>query len=98
MSDSEEPSYAGLWLRFLTFIVDTILFAILFYLLESLTLESAPILLKIISYWLYSSLLLSSKWHATIGKKILGLSIYGEQGEGLTFYVPLYVFSYPFYL
>jgi len=47
--------------------------------------ENANSLRGIVISWLYSALLHSSKWQATIGKKLLGLKVVDENGNRISF-------------
>ncbi len=87
MTDVNNVRYSGFWIRLFAYIIDTIVtlipiaaVAVVFEKNESLV-----ALLTLVIAWLYTALLTSSSWRATVGKKVLGLVIVDEYGERLSF-------------
>ena len=105
-------SYAGFWLRFVAFIIDSLLLyfvgMILFLpfaasmgmgmrgmmtgrppdlqgLLPMIHAMLRLALLRMVLHWLYYSLLESSAWQATLGKKALGLEVTDLDGNRISF-------------
>ncbi|MCD6310127.1 MAG: RDD family protein [Candidatus Eremiobacteraeota bacterium] len=97
-------SYAGFWLRFLAWAVDTFITMIFIFLFGlysysavaigyELT-ESIPfmeflkwlrLLLMVAIVWLYFALMESSKWQATIGKRIFSIIVTDYHGKRISF-------------
>jgi uncharacterized RDD family membrane protein YckC len=105
-------AYAGFWLRFVAFIIDSLLLyfvgMILFLpfaasmgmgmrgmitgrppdlqgLLPMIHAMLRLMLLRMVLHWLYFSLLESSGWQATLGKKALGLEVTDLDGNRISF-------------
>ena len=82
--------YAGVWLRFLALVIDTLIFAlagiILGFILGIMggSPKSLDIPLFIVG-WLYYALLESSVKQATIGKMVLGISVTDLSGNRISF-------------
>jgi len=99
----QTPAYAGFWMRFLAYLIDTILMSAVFFpvgFVLGLTIgasggdENAPALalagsasrgVSIVVGWLYFSLLESSSWQGSVGKKLLGLRVVDMNGERISF-------------
>jgi uncharacterized RDD family membrane protein YckC len=97
------PVYAGFWIRFLAYLIDTVIMIAIFcplgaifgvlVLVAGADENSAPmavgnILINIVSVvagWLYFSLLESSSWQGTIGKKLLRLTVTDLDGNRIGF-------------
>jgi uncharacterized RDD family membrane protein YckC len=47
--------------------------------------QASIIIIPAIAYWIYSALLESSKWQATIGKRLFGIYVTDEIGNRITF-------------
>ena len=93
--------YGGFWIRFLAYIIDAIILQIAISVLLMVigglvfaigTSESAAMALVVVGYgfsfvlnWLYFTVLESSTWQATVGKKALNLIVTDEQGERIGF-------------
>jgi uncharacterized RDD family membrane protein YckC len=112
--------YAGFWIRFAAITIDSIIFLVFFlvffiswYMIapnsydKYILSDSFSFLIYFVSgffSWLYSALLWSSSWQATIGKKILSLKVVDPVGEKITFlnasgrYFAQYVSSFVFCL
>lgn len=104
--DFQMPEYAGFWLRFAAYLVDTVIIFLIFIPLTlALAVASASVtdgddngamalfqlanmglnLVSIVVTWLYSSLLESSSWQATIGKKAVGIRVTDMNGNRISF-------------
>lgn len=91
----EAPTaYAGFWIRVLAELIDWVLlnivsFSIGFVLGLSLGDEGAATALSVpLSFavnFLYSAILESSDWQATVGKRICGLRVVDEHGQRISF-------------
>ena len=77
--------YAGFFTRFIAFMLDGLFLYIPLDILEKLSNEYLYIPLAFIVWWLYNSLMLSSSWGATFGKKILSIKILDENMQQLSF-------------
>lgn len=96
---NESTKYGGFWIRVAAYIIDgTILLIpglLISFLLEAAMLaenEREKVLLNIadisyntIMWWVYSAVLESSAWQATIGKKAVGLKVIDENGNRISF-------------
>ena len=92
-----EISYGGFWLRVIASIIDGILIQIVvfvgaFFIMRLVmgegTEESLQIVANLVGLvitWLYYTLLESSNWQATLGKKAVGLKVTDLQGEQIGF-------------
>ena len=94
-----ELKYAGFWLRFLALMLDGFIviignFIIGFVFTLLLTISVlfpegySELVLNMISVggvWVYYSLMESSSWGATIGKRIVGIRVVDQSGNRITF-------------
>jgi uncharacterized RDD family membrane protein YckC len=91
MNKYSKTKYAGFWTRSIAFVIDAILTA-LPLLLTALFVERVWIvgwrgwLLWGVLYGLYHTLLLSSRWRATIGQKIVGIYTLNDDLSPLTLF------------
>ena len=83
--------YAGFWLRFVAFIIDTIVVNVAIAVIgmavgnkgeDGLSLSGA---LNLFGNWLYFALLEAGPWQATVGKKVLGLVVVDGRGNPISF-------------
>jgi uncharacterized RDD family membrane protein YckC len=96
----QTPVYAGFWLRFAAYLIDTVIMLLVFVPLGAVLgvilaasgnqeielLVAAPIRVgSILAGWLYGSLLESSSWQGTIGKKVVGLRVTDLNGNRISF-------------
>ena len=99
----QTPVYAGFWMRFLAYFIDTLLMSAIFFPLglvlglaigasggdeNSPLLELAGSLSRVVSIavgWLYFSVLESSSWQGSVGKKLLGLRVTDLNGQRISF-------------
>ncbi|MEZ6045963.1 MAG: RDD family protein [Planctomycetaceae bacterium] len=93
-----EPIYAGFWLRFCAYFLDSLLlgfvnFGLGFAMgmvmgimqLEPVIIQIAAQILGIVMFWLYFAVSESSEAQATPGKRILGIKVTGLNGERISF-------------
>ena len=86
---TEQPRYAGFWIRLIAYIIDAIILGAGTYpmiqVLASMGIgdHSANIMSIAIS-WMYFAVFESSVWMASPGKKAMGLIVTDEQGERIT--------------
>ncbi len=95
-----EYAFAGFWKRFIAYIVDGILFFVLFSIVVSLlggsmfSVVTSPeaafaaagiYLFYYPGWWLYFALMESSSAQATIGKKVMGIKVTDKFGQPLSF-------------
>jgi uncharacterized RDD family membrane protein YckC len=99
----QTPVYAGFWLRFAAYLIDTIILGLVFVpvgvvlgLMQAASASSqGPDLMpginglinvgSILAGWLYSSLMESSSWQGTVGKKVVGLRVTDLDGNRISF-------------
>ena len=77
--------YAGFWMRFIAKVIDIALVSVFIYIISVVSITVAE-LLSILVYWLYFAGMESSKYQATIGKKILGLRVVDLSGYKISFW------------
>jgi uncharacterized RDD family membrane protein YckC len=83
----DRAAYAGFWRRFAAYAIDYMLVAVGSVVLRLVALQVSVIgngeftLLLLAGYLLYCTLLESSPWQATVGKRILGLKVTNARGE-----------------
>lgn len=95
-----EYAFAGFWKRFVAYIVDAILFLVLFSIVvgllggsmfsmmtdpEAAFAAAGIYLFYYPAWWLYFALMESSSAQATIGKKVLGIKVTDRYGQPLSF-------------
>lgn len=102
----QTPVYAGFWLRFAAYLIDSIIVGLVFVPLGLVigmalaasgdsgdeatvaliqAVDMALNLGSIFATWLYSSLLESSSWQGTVGKKLIGLRVTDLDGNRISF-------------
>ena len=99
----QTPMYAGFWLRFAAYLIDSILLGLIFFPLGlglglmmgatgnnqnpelMLGLNGGLNMVSLVVTWLYSSLLESSSWQGTVGKKLVGLRVTDLDGRRISF-------------
>jgi len=99
----QTPVYAGFWLRFAAYLIDTLVLGLVFVPVgiiigvimaasgndetsEPMQLVNMGINVgSIFAGWLYSSLLESSSWQGTVGKKLIGLRVTDLNGYRISF-------------
>ena len=96
---NESTKYGGFWIRVGAYFVDLIVLLIpnllITFLLNTTTpvenevdkaiLDMMSITFNIILWWVYSAVLQSSAWQATVGKKAVGLKVVDENGKRISF-------------
>ena len=75
------PPLAGFWLRVGAFFIDFVIVAIV----AVPALMVIPVFTSTIIWWLYSAIMESSKWQATLGKRVLSLKVTDVNGVRLSF-------------
>lgn len=75
------PIFAGFWRRSCAFFIDILFVAIL----TIPTMSMVPIFPSILAGWLYSALMESSGWQATLGKRAAGIIVTDVNGVRLSF-------------
>lgn len=85
----QEPlfTYANFWQRFFAILIDGFILIIPSYIFNSMfgPRSFSAFTANIILGWLYESILTSSNWQATIGKRALRIKIIDMQGQKITF-------------
>ena len=87
-----DTEYGGFWIRVGAAVIDSVTLIIPSLLISALTrLESLPgaeafaFIYQVSLWWVYSAVLHSSTWQATIGKKALGMKVVDYSGERISF-------------
>ena len=94
--------FAGFWKRVVAYIIDGALFTLVFVLVLSTSQESLEALQSgdqevvnnlmnhylyfYLAWWLYFALMETSSLQGTLGKKLLGIKVVDEQGQGIGFF------------
>ncbi len=78
--------YASVWKRFFAFLIDAVVFVILFWVLAQLMDNASVSLVLLVIIWLYYALLESSPLQASVGKIIVGIKVVDRRGRRLTFW------------
>lgn len=78
--------YASVWKRFFAFLIDAVVFVILFWVLAQLMDNASVSLVLLVIIWLYYALLESSPLQASFGKIIVGIKVVDRRGRRLTFW------------
>ena len=78
--------YASVWKRFFAFLIDAVVFLILFWVLAQLMDNASVSLVLLVIIWLYYALLESSPLQASLGKIIVGIKVVDRRGRRLTFW------------
>jgi uncharacterized RDD family membrane protein YckC len=78
------PVYAGFWLRFVAWLIDVPILAVMSTVIAVLTLGIGS-LFGIIIGWLYHALMESSSNQASLGKMALGLKVTDLNGNRISF-------------
>lgn len=74
--------YAGFWWRLLAWWLDALILSVVFALLFT---SGDPGIGCLVVSWLYSALMESSRWQATLGKRACGLIVIDTDTNSLTF-------------
>jgi uncharacterized RDD family membrane protein YckC len=93
---SDRNSYGGLWIRFAAYVVDAGVLLIPNLLIQFLCRAVTPATsepewsligtgLSLLLWWIYTAVLLSSRWQATLGKKFCGLKVIDYDGQRISF-------------
>jgi uncharacterized RDD family membrane protein YckC len=86
--------YAGFWIRFAAVVLDQMVLWLPNFALQALiagtytddsALAAASLVGSVMLAWLYDAVLTSSGWRGTVGKKLLGLQVVGENGDTISF-------------
>jgi uncharacterized RDD family membrane protein YckC len=94
-----KDEYGGFWIRFAATAVDTVVLLIpmrlvsfLYRLATPPTNELEKMIIDLLDsgmaltiWWVYTAVLLSSSWQATVGKKVCGLRVVDYEGRRVTF-------------
>lgn len=78
--------YASVWKRFFAFVIDAVIFLILFWILSQIMSNASVSLVLLVMIWLYYALLESSPLQASIGKMIVGIKVVDRKGRRLSFW------------
>ncbi len=78
--------YASVWKRFFAFLIDAVVFVILFWVLAQLMDNASVSLVLLVIIWLYYALLESSPLQASLGKIIMGIKVVDRRGRRLSFW------------
>lgn len=76
--------YGDLGKRFVAEIIDSIILTVIGFLL-GLTLSFVGVIIAPIVTWLYYILMEGGGWHATLGKRVMGLYVADSNGNGITY-------------
>ena len=78
--------YAGFFTRLIAFLLDVIVAFILLSIIKIIfIIDSSNAIVLVLFWWLYSSLMLSSSWEATLGKKLMSIRVLSLDMKRLSF-------------
>ncbi|MCG7344070.1 RDD family protein [Sporosarcina sp. ACRSL] len=78
--------YAGFWVRFGAFVIDSLLWGVFAVSVVFLPIEESLLgLIGIVVPWLYYAMLESSSWQGTIGKLVCGIQVTDSEGNRISF-------------
>ncbi len=79
--------YAGFFIRLIAFLLDALVAFMLISIVKMIfTIDiSDNIVIMVLFWWLYSSLMLSSSWEATLGKKLMSIRVLSLDMKRLSF-------------
>ena len=79
--------YAGIGKRFFAFLIDALVFAVLYWALWQMMKSYATVsLVLLVIIWLYYALLESSPLQASVGKILMGIKVVDRRGRRLSFW------------
>jgi uncharacterized RDD family membrane protein YckC len=90
----ERAAYAGFWRRFAAYAIDYVLVLLGGIVLGALVIRAGIVedgtqglftLWLLVGYFLYCTLLESSAWQATAGKRFIGIKVVNRHGERISF-------------
>jgi len=96
---NDRAAYGGFWILFAATVVDTVVLLIpallVSFLYRSITPandEAEKVIVELVDaglnfaiWWVYTAVLLSSSWQATIGKRVCGLKVVDYEGQRISF-------------
>jgi len=99
MIPTERNNYGGFWIRFGAYVVDCVVLLIPTLLIsflyragnppkndaEDIFMAFGDVCMDFTVWWVYTAVLLSSPWQATVGKKVCGLKVVNHEGNRITF-------------
>lgn len=87
--------YGGFWIRFAAYAIDFVILLIPTLLVSFLFRATTPadnpavelvnFIISLTIWWVYTAVLQSSYWQATLGKKLLGLKVVDYEGTRISF-------------
>lgn len=77
-------AYGGFWIRFLAWIIDSVVVSAAVGFILSVTFGAGFVVI-FVAHWLYEALLLSSSWKTTLGKRVFNLIVTDLDGRPLSF-------------
>lgn len=78
--------YASVWKRFVAFLIDAAVFAVIYWILSQMLSGATMPLVLLVIIWLYYALLESSPIQASVGKIIMNIKVVDRRGRRLTFW------------
>jgi len=91
---NDSNQYGGFWIRFSAYVIDYVILLIPTLLASFLLRATDPkdtafvyidTITTVIIWWVYTAVLQSSDWQATLGKKLLGLKVVDCEGARISF-------------
>ena len=76
--------YGGFWERFVAIIIDTVILTVATGVVAAGTF-GAGVALGFVAPWLYEAFMMSSEWQATVGKRVMSLTVTDLEGKRITF-------------
>ena len=91
---NEATRFGGFWIRVLAYFIDTVILITalspVLFILSLIALEielnfRLPDIFSLVASWIYFSVLDSSSWQASVGKKAVGLKVVDKNGDRISF-------------
>ena len=85
--DTRRPVPSIIWLRVAAALLDGLVIGVVWSVLDNglWFLGSVSRLLDVVAVWAYHAIMESSSWQATLGKRIVGIEVSGNDQQALTF-------------
>ena len=82
--DSGGTSYAGFWKRVLAWLIDSLVVSAAIGIIAAITL-GAGFAAFFVGHWLYEAFMTSSSWQATLGKRVVNMTVTDLDGRRISF-------------
>src|SRR5262249_18588776 len=77
-------TYSGFWVRFVAFVIDACIVALASGIAAAGTM-GVGVVVGFVAPWIYEAFMLSSEWHANVGKRAMSIVVTGTDGSRISF-------------